>query len=165
MFWRLWLLVVPDQASKGRTLSPIELFWTAKKLDPLVFGWYFVVVKTKTSTMLHLLIIIFWRMWAMTSYWSPLFKSIGVILYKSAQYSQVPQPTCYLKLMRPILYASELSTLQCSWGIKGITTRRLLRLPILLPETQGTPENPFKDPLDLFEVFITAIQTHHYHNN
>ena len=30
VLWRLWLLVWSDQASKGRTMSPIELFWTAK---------------------------------------------------------------------------------------------------------------------------------------
>ena len=30
MLWRLWLLVVPDRANKGQTMSPIELFWTAK---------------------------------------------------------------------------------------------------------------------------------------
>ena len=31
MLWRLWLLVWSDQASKQGTMSPIELFWTAKK--------------------------------------------------------------------------------------------------------------------------------------
>ena len=31
VLWRLWLLVLTEQASKGRTRSPIELFWTAKK--------------------------------------------------------------------------------------------------------------------------------------
>ena len=30
MLWRLWLLVWSDQPSKGQTMSPIELFWTAK---------------------------------------------------------------------------------------------------------------------------------------
>ena len=32
MLWRLRLLVVPDEPTKGRTRSPIKLFWTAKKL-------------------------------------------------------------------------------------------------------------------------------------
>ena len=31
MLWRLWLLVGSDRATKGQTMSPIELFWTAKK--------------------------------------------------------------------------------------------------------------------------------------
>ena len=31
MLWRLWLLVVTDKQSKGRTRSPIELLWTDKK--------------------------------------------------------------------------------------------------------------------------------------
>ena len=31
MLWRLWLLVVPDRQTDRQTLSPIELFWTAKK--------------------------------------------------------------------------------------------------------------------------------------
>ena len=30
VLWRLWLLVVTDQPTKGQTRSPIELFWTAK---------------------------------------------------------------------------------------------------------------------------------------
>ena len=31
VLWRLWLLVVPEQARDQGTRSPIELFWTAKK--------------------------------------------------------------------------------------------------------------------------------------
>ena len=31
VLWRLWLLVVTDRGTKGRTMSPIELFWTANK--------------------------------------------------------------------------------------------------------------------------------------
>ena len=30
MLWTLWLLVVPDQPRDQGTMSPIELFWTAK---------------------------------------------------------------------------------------------------------------------------------------
>ena len=30
VIWRLWLLVVPDQARDRQTRCPIELFWTAK---------------------------------------------------------------------------------------------------------------------------------------
>ena len=33
MLSRIWLLVVPNQGTKWQTMSPIELFWTAKEID------------------------------------------------------------------------------------------------------------------------------------
>ena len=49
MFWRLWLLVVPDRQTKGRTRSPIELFWTAK--NGII--WELLVKRTKPTPSPH----------------------------------------------------------------------------------------------------------------
>ena len=46
MLWRLWLLVVPNQASKQGTRSPIELLWTAKNNIPLISRFSSLLDKT-----------------------------------------------------------------------------------------------------------------------